>query len=106
VEGGPAALGRMHEAPASDFMSRAPGSAASGPIFAGSGPDAPGGVSPVDRAVQARAVLLRTGACSRMGTRARCPVVLMLGQARGIPHHLVVAICKDRLINSDSISAK
>jgi len=28
----------------------------------------------------------------------RCPTVLMLGQTRGIPHHIVVAICKDRLI--------
>lgn len=28
----------------------------------------------------------------------RCPAVLMLGQTRGIPHHIVVAICKDRLI--------
>jgi hypothetical protein len=28
----------------------------------------------------------------------RCPAVLMLGQARGIPHHIVVAICKDRLV--------
>ncbi len=28
----------------------------------------------------------------------RCPAVLMLGQTRGVPHHLVVAICKDRLV--------
>ena len=28
----------------------------------------------------------------------RCPAVLMLGQARGVPHHMVVAICKDKLI--------
>jgi hypothetical protein len=28
----------------------------------------------------------------------RCPAVLMLGQVRGIPHHIVVAICKDQLI--------
>ena len=28
----------------------------------------------------------------------RCPTVLMLGKTRGIPHHIVVAICKDRLI--------
>jgi hypothetical protein len=28
----------------------------------------------------------------------RCPAVLMLGQTRGISHHMVVAICKDRLI--------
>ncbi|MBN1234652.1 MAG: DUF4258 domain-containing protein [Methanotrichaceae archaeon] len=28
----------------------------------------------------------------------RCPAVLMLGQVRGIPHHNVVAICKDQLI--------
>lgn len=28
----------------------------------------------------------------------RCPAVLMLGQTRGIPHHIVLAICKDRLI--------
>ena len=28
----------------------------------------------------------------------RCPAVLMLGQVREIPHHIVVAICKDQLI--------
>jgi len=28
----------------------------------------------------------------------RCPAVLMLGPVRGIPHHIVVAICKDQLI--------
>lgn len=28
----------------------------------------------------------------------RCPAVLMLGQTRGLPHHIVVAICKDRLV--------
>jgi hypothetical protein len=28
----------------------------------------------------------------------RCPAVLMLGHARGMVHHIVVAICKDRLI--------
>jgi hypothetical protein len=28
----------------------------------------------------------------------RCPAVLMLGQVRGIPHHIVVAVCKDQLI--------
>jgi hypothetical protein len=28
----------------------------------------------------------------------RCPAVLMLGHIKGIPHHIVVAICKDRLI--------
>jgi hypothetical protein len=28
----------------------------------------------------------------------RCPAVLMLGHVRGIAHHIVVAICKDRLI--------
>ncbi len=28
----------------------------------------------------------------------RCPTVLMLGQMRGMVHHIVVAICKDRLV--------
>jgi hypothetical protein len=28
----------------------------------------------------------------------RCPAVLMLGQVRVIPHHIVVAVCKDQLI--------
>ncbi len=28
----------------------------------------------------------------------RCPAVLMLGQVRGVPHHIVVAISKDKLI--------
>ena len=28
----------------------------------------------------------------------RCPAALMLGQVRGIPHHVVVAICKEQLI--------
>lgn len=28
----------------------------------------------------------------------RCPAVLMLGQVREVPHHIVVAICKDQLI--------
>ena len=28
----------------------------------------------------------------------RCPAVLMLGRVRGIPHHVVVAICKEQLI--------
>ena len=28
----------------------------------------------------------------------RCQAVLMLGRVRGIPHHIVVAICKDQLI--------
>ncbi|HPS91243.1 MAG TPA: DUF4258 domain-containing protein [Methanothrix sp.] len=28
----------------------------------------------------------------------RCPAVLMLGLTRGMPHHIVVAICKDRLV--------
>jgi hypothetical protein len=28
----------------------------------------------------------------------RCPAVLMLGHVRGLAHHIVVAICEDRLI--------
>lgn len=28
----------------------------------------------------------------------RCPAVLMLGEKAGTPHHVVIAICKDRLI--------